>query len=291
MALRTAPRPAPPTPAPAPKAAPAAVPVAPMPATKSLSLPATPTLGVKTTKLRVFRYRPERSDEPFYQEYTVPYHDDMVVLDALNYIKDRVDPTLTFRWSCRMGICGSCGMNVDGTPELTCSTYLKDLKKVPCVVEPLAGFPVLKDLVVDVEPFMRKLESVKPYLIRAEEKPLERGEYRQTPDQVEVYRQQSMCIHCMLCYAACPVYAHDPRFVGPAASALALRYELDSRDQGSAERLAAVATEHGIWQCTFVGECSVVCPKDVDPAGAIQQLKAMAATRLMRSVLLPLSSR
>jgi fumarate reductase iron-sulfur subunit len=245
----------------------------------------------KTIKLRIGRYRPERSDEPFSQEFTIPYRDDMVVLDALNYIKDHIDPTLTYRWSCRMGICGSCGANVDGTPKLTCAVYLKDLKKRPVVIEPLENFAILKDLVVDIEPFMEKLESVKPYIIRQEERPIERGEYRQTPEELELYRQQSLCINCMLCYSACPVYGHDEKFLGPAAAALALRYELDSRDQGSEERLAAIATEHGIWPCTFVGECSVVCPKHVDPAGAIQQLKALAATRLMKAMLLPLAPR
>ena len=249
------------------------------------------TPEAKTIKLRIGRYRPERSDEPFYQEFTIPYREDMVVLDALNYIKERIDPTLAYRWSCRMGICGSCGANVAGTPKLTCAVYLKDLKKGPVTVEPLENFAVLKDLVVDIEPFMEKLSSVNPFIVRDEEKPIERGEYRQTPEQLDAYRQQSQCINCMLCYAACPVYGHDPRFLGPAASALALRYELDSRDQGSAERLAAIATEHGVWQCTFVGECSVVCPKEVDPAGAIQQLKARAATRLMKAMLLPLASR
>jgi fumarate reductase iron-sulfur subunit len=245
----------------------------------------------KTIKLRISRYRPERSGEPFDQEFTIPYRDDMVVLDALNYIKDQIDPTLTYRWSCRMGICGSCGANVDGTPKLTCALYLKDLKKRPVRIEPLANFAVLKDLVVDIEPFMEKLETVKPYIIRRGERPIERGEYRQTPEELELYRQQSLCINCMLCYSACPVYGHDEKFLGPAASALALRYELDTRDQGSEERLAAIATTHGIWQCTFVGECSVVCPKNVDPAGAIQQLKARAATRLMKAMLLPLAPR
>jgi len=254
--------------------------------------PAPRTTGAsKTIKLRIGRYRPERSDEPFYQEFTIPYREDMVVLDALNYIKERIDPTLAYRWSCRMGICGSCGANVAGTPQLTCAMYLKDVKRSPITVEPVENFRFLKDLVVDIEPFMEKLASVDPFIVREEEKPIERGEYRQTPEQLDMYRQQSQCINCMLCYAACPVYGHDPRFLGPAASALALRYELDSRDQGSAARLAAIATEHGVWQCTFVGECSVVCPKDVDPAGAIQQLKARAATRLMKSMLLPLATR
>ncbi len=272
-----------------PEAAPRAPPSSsPKPAEK----PAPPPKAAKKTiRLRIMRYRPEQSEEPFYQEYTIPYRDDMVVLDALNYIKDTLDPTLTFRWSCRMGICGSCGADVNGTPKLTCATYLKDIKKHPVIVDPLAHFAILKDLVVDIEPFMRKLESVKPYIIRKEERPLERGEYRQTQDEVEMFRQQSLCINCMLCYAGCPVYGHDERFLGPAVSALALRYQMDNRDQGTDERLAAVSTKTGIWECTFVGECSVVCPKHVDPAGAIQQLKAMAATRLMKDMLLPLASR
>src|SRR5881296_1794449 len=197
--------------------------------------------GVETATLKVFRYRPEVQTEPYVQEYKVPYRRDMVVLDALNYIKDHVDGTLSYRWSCRMGICGSCGANVDGTPRLTCALYLKDLKKRPVTIEPLANFAVLKDLIVDIEPFMEKLESVNPYIVRGDAKPIERGEYRQTPEELELYRQQSLCINCMLCYAACPVYGHDEKFLGPAALALALRYELDSRDQGSEERLAAIA--------------------------------------------------
>src|SRR5439155_16127505 len=148
----------------------------------------------KTIKLRISRYRPERSGEPFDQEFTIPFRDDMVVLDALNYIKDHVDPTLAYRWSCRMGICGSCGANVDGTPKLTCALYLKDLRKRPVVIEPLENFAILKDLVVDIEPFMEKLESVKPYIIRPDDRPLERGAYRQTPEELDLYRQQSLCI-------------------------------------------------------------------------------------------------
>jgi len=106
-----------------------------------------------------------------------------------------------------------------------------------------------------------------------------------------MFRQQSLCINCMLCYSACPVYGHDDQFLGPAASALAFRYLKDSRDQGADERVPAISTKHGIWQCTLVGECSVVCPKHVDPAGAIQQLKALAAAKTMKAMLLPLASR
>src|SRR5881296_3166555 len=139
-----------------------------------------------TATIRVTRYRPETGPEPFFQEYKVPYRNDMVVLDALNYIKANLDGSLTYRWSCRMGICGSCGANVDGTPRLTCALYLKDLKKRPVLIEPLENFAILKDLVVDIEPFMEKLESVKPYILRQDERPIERGEYRQTPEELEL---------------------------------------------------------------------------------------------------------
>ena len=109
----------------------------------------------------------------------------------------------------------------------------------------------------------------------------------QYPEDVEAYRQQSLCINCMLCYAACPVFGTSPEFVGPAASALALRYIRDTRDEGADQRLARLNTKAGVWECTFVGECSVVCPKNVDPAAAIQTLKVLATMRHMRRLLMP----
>ncbi|TLZ46871.1 MAG: succinate dehydrogenase iron-sulfur subunit [Methanobacteriota archaeon] len=235
---------------------------------------------------RVTRYRPTAGGRPTFQDYRIPVRDDMVVLDGLNYIKDHVDPSLTFRWSCRMGICGSCGANVDGRPRLTCGTYIRDLGKRIVKVEPLSNFPILKDLVVDFDDFLNKLASVKPHIIRKDWGDWTK-EYTQYPEDLEAYRQQSLCINCMLCYAACPVVGASPEFVGPAASALALRYIRDTRDEGAAERLARLNTKTGVWECTFVGECSVVCPKDVDPAGAIQTLKFLATQRHMRRLLMP----
>jgi fumarate reductase iron-sulfur subunit len=223
--------------------------------------------------LKVTRYDPVKDEAPHAQEYTIPYSDDMVVLDALNQIKNHVDGTLSYRWSCRMGICGSCGMSVNGTPKLTCSAFLRDYYPGPVVVEPLENFPILRDLVIDMGDFMEKLVEIKPWIIRQLEPPIAAGEHRQTPAEVDNYRQFSQCINCMLCYSACPVYALDNRFLGPAAIALARRYNLDSRDQGAGERLAYIAGSEGIWECTYVGECSVVCPKGVDPAKAIQQTK------------------
>jgi fumarate reductase iron-sulfur subunit len=244
-----------------------------------------------TITLEVMRYRPEQETEPTWQSYEVPFHEDWVVLDALNYIKDRLDGSLSYRWSCRMGVCGSCGMMVNGEPQLTCACFLSHYLPGPVRVEPLRYFPIMRDLVVDMTDFMGKLQSVKPWIIRETEKPLAQGEYLQTPEQLDVYKQFSMCINCMLCYAACPVYGLDPQFTGPAAIALAQRYNMDSRDQGISQRLDALSQHEGIWDCTFVGECSKVCPKSVDPAGAIQQYKVTATKEWFKSFLMPWSAK
>jgi fumarate reductase iron-sulfur subunit len=239
----------------------------------------------------VQRYNPETDDKPRYQTYQVPYRDDWVVLDAILYIKDNLDATLSYRWSCRMGICGSCGMNVDGYPKLTCSTHLREYRQ-GLTIEPLSNFPVIRDLVVDIDDFMAKLKSVKPWIVRELEQPLGAGEYKQSNNQIDQYRQFSQCINCMLCYAACPVYGMENEFLGPAAIALARRYNLDSRDEGSEERVRVLAASEGIWECSFVGECSAACPKGVDPAKAIQQTKFDTVNGfVMGAMLMPFGSR
>jgi fumarate reductase iron-sulfur subunit len=244
-----------------------------------------------TITLDVMRYRPEQETEPTFQGYDVPFHENWVVLDALNYIKDRLDGSLSYRWSCRMGVCGSCGMMVNGEPKLTCATFLSPYRPGPVRVEPLRYFPIMRDLIIDMTDFMGKLQSVKPWIIRGEEKTVSQGEYLQTPEELDIYKQFSMCINCMLCYAACPVYGLDPQFIGPAAIALAQRYNMDSRDQGTEQRLDILSQHEGIWDCTFVGECSRVCPKEVDPAGAIQQYKLTATKEWVKSFLMPWSAK
>src|SRR5215468_3648284 len=148
----------------------------------------------ETIQLEVTRYSPEHGSVPAFQRFEVPYRKDWVVLDALNYIKDKLDGSLSYRWSCRMGICGSCGMMVNGEPKLTCATFLSNyaMEERPVRVQPLRYFPVIRDLVVEVTDFMTKLQSVKPWLIRKEEKPTSEGEYLQTPDQLNRYKQFSM---------------------------------------------------------------------------------------------------
>jgi fumarate reductase iron-sulfur subunit len=241
----------------------------------------------RTITLEVFRYLPDQEEEPRFQRYEVPFRADWVVLDALNYVKDEIDGTLSYRWSCRMGVCGSCGMMVNGQPKLTCAAFLKDYYPHSIRVEPLAHFPVIRDLVINLDDFVHKLKEVKAWLIPKEEKPVSEGEYLQTPAELAHYKQFSMCINCMLCYAACPVYGIEPNFIGPAAIALAQRYNLDSRDGARDERAEVIASSEGVWECTFVGECSAVCPKHVDPAGAIQQAKVSSSADWYKSVLLP----
>lgn len=237
--------------------------------------------------MEVSRYRPEIESAPTFQAYEVPLTREWAVLDGLTYIKDHLDGTLSFRWSCRMGICGSSGMTINGDPKLACATFLADYLPGPVRVEPMRNFPVIRDLVVDISDFMAKLPSVKPWLVRHDEPPVEDGEYRQTPAELDAFKQFSMCINCMLCYSACPVYALDPDFLGPAAIALGQRYNLDSRDQGAADRRDVLAAADGAWACTLVGECSTACPKGVDPAGAIQRYKLTAATHALKKLLFP----
>jgi fumarate reductase iron-sulfur subunit len=235
----------------------------------------------RTVRFEVTRFRPEEDADPITQSYEVPCLEDWVVLDALNYIKDEIDPTLSHRWSCRMGVCGSCGMSVNGLPKLTCNAFVRDYPGT-VRVGPLANFPIVRDLVVDIGSFMEKLQALSPWLIRESEKDPKYGEYLQSPDDLARYKQFSMCINCTLCYAACPVLSHSEDFLGPAAIALAHRYNLDSRDEGQAERFEALFGEHGVWHCSVANECSEVCPKHVDPAAAIQQSKLLSTLQWLR---------
>ncbi len=234
----------------------------------------------------VTRFDPDRDEVPRTQSYAIPCQSDWKVLDGLNFIKDHVDPTLSHRWSCRMAVCGSCGMLVNGVPKLTCKDALSDYGDT-VEVAPLANFPIIRDLVVEFEGFLEKLRSVKPWIVRAKQKAVEEGTFRQTPAELEEFQQFSMCINCMLCYAACPVVANEPDFLGPAAIALGHRYNLDSRDQGDAERQRVFRGEGTVFACSYANECSEVCPKNVDPAAAVNQAKFRAVIDWATSFVVP----
>jgi fumarate reductase iron-sulfur subunit len=230
---------------------------------------------VKTRTFVVTRFDPDKDQVPKTQSYQVPCRPEWKILDALNFIKDEIDPTLSHRWSCRMAVCGSCGMNVDGEPKLTCKTSLAEYGDT-VEVAPLANFPVIRDLVIEMDGFMEKFKAVKPWVIVAKEKAAAEGTYRQTPDQLAAFKSFSMCINCMLCYAACPVVSKEPDFLGPAAIALGHRYNMDSRDEGAHERNEIFRGEGTVFSCSYANECSEVCPKNVDPAAAVNQAKLNA---------------
>ncbi len=242
---------------------------------------------MKTMTIDCLRYDPATDSKPRQQAFEIPFTDDMSVLQGLQYIKDHVDGSLTFRWSCRMAICGSCGMMLNGKPALACETFLRDFHPGRVRVEPLSHFPIVRDLVIDQTDFLRKLESVKPYLIPSEDKPIADGTFLQTPEQMDAYYQFSQCINCLLCYAACPQYGLNPGFTGPGALALLHRYNEDSRDAGTRERMPIVNAEDGVWSCTLVGYCSEVCPKAVDPARAVNVNKVNSARDYFRHYLMP----
>ena len=243
-------------------------------------------MSERIVELEVMRFNPETDAEPRFQRYSVPCMNEWVVLDALNHVKESIDPTLSYRWSCHMAVCGSCGMMINGEPKLACKAFLREYEGV-IRVEPLAHFPIQRDLVTVIDDFVTKLKRVKPYLIPKEEQPVDAGEFRQSPAELKRYKQYTLCINCMLCYAACPEYGLVPKFIGPAAISLAHRYNEDSRDGGRGERQEEIASNEGVWECSFVGACSEVCPEHVDPAGALQQVKIKSTIDWYQEHLLP----
>ena len=242
----------------------------------------------------ITRFDPDKDEVPKTQEYEIPVQKDWKILDVINFIKDEVDPTLSHRWSCRMAVCGSCGMMVNGEPKLTCRDAVSDYGDT-VTIEPLANFPIVRDLVVELEGFMEKFKRVKPWMIRAKEEagkksgpPMsDQGTFVQSPAELAEFKQFSMCINCMLCYSACPVVANEAEFLGPAAIALGHRYNLDSRDHGQGERNEIFREEGTVFSCSFANECSEVCPKNVDPAGAVNQAKFGAVIDWATSFVVP----
>jgi succinate dehydrogenase / fumarate reductase iron-sulfur subunit len=231
--------------------------------------------NAKTILYRVRRYDPARNAVPQWQEFTIPRVPGMTVLDGLWAIKEMHDPTLAWRSSCRMGVCGSCGMLINGRPRLGCNTQVSELSAGVVAIAPLPNFDIIRDLVPDLAPMFDSHAALRPYVIRDDENEIENptGEFGQSAHELEQYLQFSYCIKCACCMAACPTYATDPVYSGPMPLAQAHRYNSDTRDRGFKARTELLGGERGPWRCHFAGECSRVCPKGVDPAKAIQLMK------------------
>lgn len=233
----------------------------------------------------VLRFDPDQNNKPYLQEFQVPYKEGLTVLDGLHYIKEHFDPSLSWRSSCRMGVCGSCAMFINSYPRLACNTQVSVLGGNRVNIKPLPNFDIIKDLVPDLTDFFDKHRKVKPYIIRQDaEVDMPSGEFFQTTEEYLRYIQFAYCIKCGACVAACPTAATDQRYLGPQALAAAERYMADSRDSGFEERAAAVYDSTGVWRCHFAGACSEACPKGVDPALAIQLLKREVLGRNLKLI-------
>lgn len=231
--------------------------------------------SLKPVIFHLRRYEPGKDREPHWEQYKIDAPPGMTVLDGLWKVKELFAPTLAWRSSCRMGICGSCGMLINGRPRLACNTQISELQSDVVAVGPLPNFGIIKDLVPDLHPMFEAHRELMPFLIREDIQEQENptGEYWQTPHELERYLQFSYCIKCGCCMAACPTVATDPEYSGPMPLGQAHRYNSDTRDGGFAKRREVLSEVRGPWRCHFAGECSQVCPKGVDPAKAIQLMK------------------
>ena len=229
----------------------------------------------RTIEFHIRRYLPETDSAPHWQVYEVPVRKGMTVLEGLHYIKNQLDPTLAWRYSCRMGTCGSCGMLLNGRPALACNTQILDIAEESLTLAPLCNFEIIRDLVPDLCSMFDKHSLVRPYILRANEGEINdpAGEFYQSPEQLESYLQFALCIKCGCCMAACPTLATDARYLGPMPLAAGQRYNADTRDAGRRERNLLTGGPAGVFRCHYAGECSHVCPKGVDPAKALQLLK------------------
>jgi len=225
-------------------------------------------------KFRIFRYNPEKDVEPYYQSYELEASPKDRILDCLNRIRAENDPTLSFRMSCGHGVCGSDGMRINGTSALACQKLVKDFKEnEEVLIEPLQVFRVVKDLVVDMDPFFERYNSIKPYLIT--KTPAPDKERLQSIEEHREFKDAIRCILCACCTASCPVNQDKSTqaYIGPAALVRSFRYLFDSRDDGSKERITLLDNKDGAWGCQTKWMCTKVCPKEIPVTKQIFEIK------------------
>ena len=222
-------------------------------------------------KFRIYRYDPDADARPRMQDYELePGHHDRMLLDALQQLK-RIDPSLSFRRSCREGVCGSDAMNINGRNGLACIQPLKSLRE-PVVLRPLPGFPVIRDLIVDMSQFFAHYHAIRPYLVNDEPPP--QRERLQSPEERERLNGLYECILCACCSGFCPSYWWNPeKFIGPAGLLQAYRFITDSRDKASSERLAFLDDVYRLYRCRSIMNCTEVCPKKLSPSHAIERIR------------------
>ncbi len=229
-------------------------------------------------RLRVLRFNPEEDAEPHFEDYTVQADPMERLLDCLHKVKWYVDSSLALRRSCGHGICGSDAMVVNGINRLACKILVKELEQ-PITVEPIRGLRVLRDLIVDMEPFFEGYRAVLPWLIADASEPEPERERLQSPRERERYDDTTKCILCAACTTACPIFWADGKYVGPAAMVAAHRFIFDSRDSGAAARLDILSGRDGAFRCRTVFNCTEACPRGIEITKAIQEIKQAALLR------------
>jgi len=227
-------------------------------------------------KMKIFRYNPEADKKPHYDTYEVDAEPTDRVLDLLEYVKGNFDGTLSFRRSCAHGICGSDAMRINGINHLACKVLAKDIGGTKMTIEPLLGLPVIKDLVVDMEPFFDHYRSVMPYFVNDEKPP--KKERLQSPENRERFDDTTKCILCACCTTSCLSYWSNERYVGPAAIVAAHRFIFDSRDRAGAERLKILNDQFGVYRCHTIFNCTTACPREIQVTRAIGEVKQAIAT-------------
>jgi succinate dehydrogenase / fumarate reductase iron-sulfur subunit len=226
-------------------------------------------------KLRIFRYNPEVDKRPHYENYIVEAELTDQVLDLLNKVKWDQDGTLSYRRSCAHGICGSDAMRINGVNRLACKVLVRDVG-TKITVEPILGLPVIKDLIVDMEPFFEHYRSIHPYLINEEPPPVR--ERLQSQVQRARFDDTTKCILCAACTTSCPSFWASGEYVGPAAIVQAHRFIFDSRDHGAAERLKVLNDRMGVWRCHDIYNCTDACPREIEVTKALGEVKVAIAT-------------
>ena len=222
--------------------------------------------------VKILRYNPEVSEEAKWESYQVTAEPTDRVLDALHKVKWDLDGSLTFRRSCAHGVCGSDAMRINGKNRLACKTLIKDVNpSQPITVEPIKGLPVLKDLVVDMEPFFDAYRSVMPFLVATGNEPTR--ERLQSQEDRERFDDTTKCILCAACTTSCPVYWTDGQYFGPQAIVGAHRFIFDSRDEGTDQRLEILNDQEGVWRCRTTFNCTEACPRGIEVTRAIQEVK------------------
>jgi len=225
---------------------------------------------------RIQRFDPAVDREPHDQDFEIELPSGITILKALNMIRAKKDPTLALRYSCGSAICGSCALKVNGHARLACKTQVSDcLTNGVLRVGPIGNLKVLRDLVVDMDPFLDSLGKVKPYLVAGNGAAPE-YERKQSPDEFLQIDPSTTCILCAACYSDCNVLAVDESFVGPASLAKAHRFIFDSRDIATADRMRAISQQTGVWDCTHCGECSTRCPTETKPLERIEEIRTKA---------------